>query len=835
MRIHRDGFIAVARGSGYRLVLAAILLLLSSLAMATTTINHQFTPATIAQGDVSVYRITIANDATVPLTDAAVTSLLAPNITVANPLVINNTCGFTVDPSVVAGGSSVVLTNGTIPAQVNNNVDGQCFFEINVTSITPGNHVITIPANSTPDATTAGYQAFQAGTRVSNDTLANATLFVTALQAPTGSKTFAPSPAIVGNSVTLSIVLNNPNATSTMPLTTFVDPLPAGMVVAANPNPSVTCTGSGATNGTVTANPGEGSVTLTGGTIGQAGQCTLTVNVLVPTIAGTSQSLTNSVPAGAIGNTRGLTSLGFSRDLTINAPIGVSKRFSPEVIPVGQPSLMTIVITNSSANSDLTITQFDDVFPSGMVLSDPLNAQVLCTPDGGGNTTNGALTDTNDIPLAAGATSIRLTGAVAGRSGNCTIAADVTASAEATLVNDIASNAVQNPGNIGSPVASATLQAYGELRVSKTVVPEQEGQGRVAPGQWAQFSVTIENYSGAPVTNASITDGLPAVNGFQMVLDNSGGIPVSDSCNFTFTAGANQNQDGTPNLIGTNGTIPAGTGTVPGSCVVVFRARIPADAPVGAVFANTLPVGAVTGSGGQNTNSVTRNVVVVNAVLLTKSFSPTSVAQGQASTLTLAVRNRTVNALTAVNLTDNLPTGLTLAADPSPTSTCGGSLSAFPGGNQIVLTGGTVPARPTASIDVACTITVRVTGNTLGTYTNTVNPGDFSSSGGTIPAPVSANLNITAGLTATKAFSPAATAPGGGSRVTIRLLNQSSGELTNISINDTGFAAGLTVANPANTATSCAGTPVFTVNPGASFARLDGASLPAGASCDFST
>ncbi len=373
MRIHRGGFIAVVRGLGFRLGLAAILLLLSSLAMATTTINHQFTPATIAQGDVSVYRITIANDATVPLTEAAVTSLLAPNITIADPLAVNNTCGFTVDPSVVAGGSSVVLTNGTIPAQVNN-VDGQCFFEINVTSITPGNHVITIPANSTPDLTTPGYRALQDGVPVFNETLANATLFVTALQAPTGSKTFAPSPAIVGNSVTLSIVLNNPNATSTIPLTTFVDTLPAGMEVAAVPDPSVICTGTGASNGAFAANPGDNTLTLTGGIIGAGGLCTLTVNVVVPTIAGTSQSFTNSVPAGAIGNTRGLTSPGFSRDLTINVPIGVSKRFSPEVIPVGQPSLMTIVITNSSANSDLTITQFDDVFPSGMVLSNPLNA-----------------------------------------------------------------------------------------------------------------------------------------------------------------------------------------------------------------------------------------------------------------------------------------------------------------------------------------------------------------------------------------------------------------------------------------------------------------------------
>lgn len=826
-----DGSLLTGRGKGLRPWLAVLLFLGSGAAFATTTINHQFAPATISQGDVSAYRITIANDATVPLTAAAVTSLLAPNIRIAEPLAINNTCGFTVDPSVAAGGSSVILTGGTIPAAAGT-THGQCYLEVNVTSVVAGNHIITIPANTDPGPTTAGYSALQDGVPVSNDTPANATLLVAPLLAPTGSKTFSPDPAVVGNPVTLRIVLTNPNPGSTMPLTSFADDLPDGMVVAPVPNAAVACTGAGATNGTVTAGAGEGSVTLAGGTIGNGGSCTVTVDVVVPSIEGTNAALTNAVPAGAIGNERGLESPAFSGSLTVNAPIGVTKDFNPDVIPVGQPSRMTIVIANRSATSDLVIQDFLDQFPVGMTLSGNGNGTVSCTPDGNGVTTNGTLTlDTDSLGLA---------GAVAGRNGSCTIGVDVTAPGEAALINTIEANAVQNPGGIGSPAASAALYAYAALQVEKSVRPEVDGTGYVAPGQWAEFAVRIRNYSGAPVTNASITDNLPVAAGYQMVLDGSGGIPVSDSCGFSFPAGAGQNADGEPRLAGTSGTIPANAGTAPGSCELVFRARLPAEAPAGVTFTNSLPAGAVTGSGNGpggdvgNTNEAASNLVSVDAVFLTKSFSPEDIAQGQASVLTLGVRNRTVNTLTGIDLTDLLPLGLTLAANPDPSSDCGGSLATFPGSNQLVLTGGSVAARGAESVDVACTIRVRVTGSAIGTYTNTIDPGDFDSSGGTIPGPVSANLRITAGLTATKGFSPAAVAAGGRSRVTIRILSQSPGALTNVSLNDTGFAPGLTVANPANAATSCGGAPVITANPGASFVRLDGVSLPAGASCDLS-
>lgn len=806
-------------------------------AVATTTINHQFSPATINQGDASSYTITIANDVSVPLASANVTVVLPAQVVIANPLVSVNGCGFTGVTS-LPGTSTVELTGGTIPAKVGG-VDGQCAFQVTVTSSVPGSHVATIPANTTPGPATSGYEALENGVTVSNGTLANATLVVTALSPPTGVKVFSPSPGIAGDPITLTITLTNPNAGVTMPLTSFTDTLPAGMVVASPANASTSCGGAGAVNGVVAATPGSGTITLTGGVIGQGGTCTISARVVAPSVTGISQVFTNSVLAGEIGNTRGLTSPAFSRDETVNSPIGVGKSISPASVPAGQPALMTITLANASTANPLAITNFDDdltgttltlLGTASAPVAAPSNPAVTCTGTGANNGTLSAPVDTANV-------TINLAGATAGPLGNCTITAYVTSTTDGLHTNSIPPNAVQNPSNHDSPAASANLTANAQLTVDKTVSLNQ-----VAPGQWTTFTVTVNNWSGGPVGNVSFTDSLPLNGTDQMVLDESGGPnPVSSvGCAGGTWAGG----DGDSALTWVNGTVAAGSGSTPGTCTIVFRARLPATATTGLSFANQIPSNGVTGigngPGGPGTAVVNPNaspavnVTTVDSVEVTKSFSPGSIAQGGVSTLTLRVRNRTVSGLTAVNLTDTLPAGLTLAANPATTNTCGGTPQAFPGDNKIVLTAGTVSARPAASTQAECVITAQVTGSTLGTHTNSIAPGDFSSSAGTIPGAVSANLAITTGLTGSKSFSPTSATSGGVARVTIHVSNTSSGALSGVAINDSNFSTGLTVANPANAATSCGGSPTLVVNPGAGSAQLLGASLPAGAGCDFS-
>ena len=820
--------------------------LCSGAALASTTINHQFTAATINPGDVSQYRITIANSSIVPLTAAAVTEVLPAAITIASPANITNTCGFTVSAA-VPGTSTVFLTAGTIPAGTGI-VDGQCFFQIDVTATITGNHVANIPANTTPNATTSGYTAKESGVDVFNTTPANATLSVNTLNNPTGSKAFVPSPAIAGDPVTLTITLTNPNAGATMPLTSFTDTLPAGMVVANPAGASTSCSGVGFVNGALSPAPApnDTSVTLAGGTIGRSGTCTISVKVVVPALVPTSQVFTNLVGAGAIGNTRGLTSPAFSQPLTVNTPIGVTKSFATLNIPAGQPSVMTLRISNASTANALDITSFiDDLTGTTLKVMDLTsvpaapNPAVVCT---GVGAVNGTLT----APANLVDQTITLTGAKAGPGGTCTLTISMTSTVDGAHVNTVPANAVVNPKSFASPgPVTATLTANAQLTVSKAVTVTN-----VAPGQWTQFTVTINNFSGGPVTGVTFKDVLPKNGANQMTLFDAGSgffTAPGPGCTggaFTGTDAAGVTTGLAPTaadagLLWTGGTIVAGVGASPGVCTISIWAQLPAGAPTGLTFTNSIPIGSITGTGPAggvgNVNAGSVNVVSIASGAVTKAFAPAAIAQGQQSTLTITLFNRTVTALTGVALTDNLPAGVTLAANPAATNTCGGSLQAFPNDVVVKLTGGTVPARPVASQEATCVITVRVTGSTLGVKTNTINPADFTNTQGvTIPAAVSANLTINTGVTGTKSFTPASVSSGGVARVKITVNNTSSGALTNVAVDDNTFSAGLTVANPANAATNCAGSPTMVVTPGIARAQLLGATLNAGASCDFS-
>ena len=842
-------------------VMSVVLGVVTQAAWASTSINHSFTGNVINQGDQSLYTITITNDALVPLTNARVTALLdntlaSPDVsgglvTLVSGTPVSNSCGFTVDAA--APGSSVLaLSNGTIPAGTST-AAAQCTFSLYVTGVTPGTYHAAMPANQTPSASHAGYEALEGAVTVTNATSADVTLQINALSAPTGTKSFSPTTGIAGDPITLTVTLTNPNATATMPLTTFTDTLPDNggghaMVVANPASPTVSCTGTGAVNGVVSATAGDGSWTLTGGTIGQGGACTVTVRVTVPTVNGTVQSFDNMLAAAAIGNTRGLTSPSFHQAINVQTPIVVSKSFSPTSISAGQASLMTLTITNNSTSQALPITSFVDDLTGTTIkvlttTSAPVaaaaNPTVVCDGAGAIGGTPTYTADTLDTQLSVSGVQA---GPKSGALGKCVITAYVTSAVDGAHANTIAANAVVNPAGHASAAASATLTAFAQLTVTKTVAP-----ANVAPGQWTTFTVAISNWSGGTVTNVNFRDLLPAPSGHQMtVFDAGAGVYSTDAgCSggtWTGTDATGTSTGAAPvsgvdaGLMWTGGTVVAGSGASAGVCTITFRAQVPATAPNAVTFNNQIPIGGVTGDGpnGAITNpaaSTVASVTSVNAVSVLKAFSPTSIAQGAQATLTLTLRNRVAGALTAVDLTDNLPSGMVLAANPTPTNTCGGSLQAFPNDNKLILTGGSIAARPAATEYTQCQITVRVTSTALGVLTNTIQPADFSSSGGTIAAAVSANLTVTTGVTASKSFAPTSVMGGGVARVTVTINNTYNGQLTGVSATDP-LPANMTVANPANASTTCSGGSV-TANPGDSSVQLVGGSLAAATSCQF--
>ncbi|PWD50824.1 hypothetical protein C8046_09360 [Serinibacter arcticus] len=130
------------------------------------------------------------------------------------------------------------------------------------------------------------------------------------------------------------------------------------------------------------------------------------------------------------------------------------------------------------------------------------------------------------------------------------------------------------------------------------------------------------------------------------------------------------------------------------------------------------------------------NVRVLDATpSLDTSFSPTSVTNVGASTLTYTVTNTTE--LAAKNdfaFTNTLPTGLVVANPAAATSTCGnGTVTAAVGSGTVALAGGDLAAG-----QVSCTVTVRVTAPLTGTYTN--GPANIATA--LVPAPA-ATLTVT--------------------------------------------------------------------------------------------
>ena len=107
-----------------------------------------------------------------------------------------------------------------------------------------------------------------------------------------------------------------------------------------------------------------------------------------------------------------------------------------------------------------------------------------------------------------------------------------------------------------------------------------------------------------------------------------------------------------------------------------------------------------------------------------KAFAPEPTAAGGANSLTFTIDN-TVNEVevTALDFTDTLPTGMSVAPEPRATTSCaGGTLTAAPDAGTISYTDGTV------GTGASCMVKVDVTGAAAGTYVNTT--GDLTSSAG---------------------------------------------------------------------------------------------------------
>ena len=710
--------------------------------------------------------ITISNpNATAGLTGVAFTDTYPTNLlnsTTPNPT-LNCTSGSTATRTGGgASGSTIGMSGGSLAP------GGSCTVVVNVNSAIAGNYT-----NSTGLIVSANGGT---GTAVST------TLNVSNLTAPTITKAFAPTSINTNGTSVLTITLSNANAGSTITNATITDTYPLGLVNAVTPVASTTCGGS------LTAVAGGNSVALSGGTIPAAGNCTVSVTVT----SSLPSNYNNNIPAGALtsGNA-GDNATSTSAVLTVVNPPSIIKSFTPNSVATNTNSLLTITVTNPNTVVALTGAGFTDNYPLTPGTGLKNNGTVVsntCTTGGTAGT----------VTAVTGGTSLSYANATIAANGSCTLTINVRATATGSYVNTTGAVTSTNGGT--GNTTSATL-SVGQPAISKAF-----GTNPVNTNGTSVLTITLSNPTAAAMTLAAFTDTYPGG------MTNAATPAASTTCALgTLTAAANG-----PSVALSGATIPAN-----GSCTVTVTVT------AFNTGTNTIPVGGLTVSGGaSNTNAASTILDVNPAAVVSKSFSPTSIAKNGTSTLTITVQNNNNAAMTGVAFTDSYPAALVNTATPTITATPATctftTLTAASGGNSFALTGGSIP------LNTACLYTVKVTSATEGSYVNST--GTVTSINYGIGSAASGTLTVTpSSPTVAKAFSPATINAGATSVMTITLTNPNTlAAITGAAFTDI-YPAGMTNANSASPATTCVGTATAADN--GNSVQLAGATIPANSSC----
>lgn len=679
--------------------------------LAQPTVTDSFSPSTVPITTPSTLTIAISNPNASDITGASFTDSYTlvsgvgslVNSSVPNAQFINQTTGTSCSGTLTAtaGASSLTLSLGVIPANTT------CTITVSVNSTGNTGNAIGTYQNS----------VVVASTNAPSSAVQSAQLVTTVLAAPSIAKSFNPTsvPADgAAHSSVLTITLTNPPAnTGAITGVTgsggsgLIDSFPAGMTTA----PSATLANSCGGTGTLAS----GSISLTGGTIPANGSCTLSTTVQVTTSTAGKQynNTTNSVttsdatPSAATSNTATLTAA------ALTAP-AVTKSFAQSQVGVGLSTVMTVSLSNPASNTGpITGVNFSDSYPTNGGSGTLVNASSTAAFDASSSAgCSGTVAGSN------GGNSLTLTGGSIPVGGTCVIKISVASATPGAYNNSL----TVNSSNAGSVSTSATLNVLQPL----SSVTKSFSQNILAGGQ-SVLTVTLANLNNAiAVTGVGFTDSYP-VN-----LYNSAALNAATTCTGGSAAAANGAGNGTLTLSGA--TIPGG-----GSCTVTVTVTSSVLGSYTNTIAtiNTANAGTVTGVSGTL-------AVLMAAPTVTKSFATSPVYANSSSNLAITLVNAGGSAITGVSFTDIFPTvpgSLVVAAAPNHfLNSCGGTVttagggSIAPGVNSLLLTGGTIPANG------SCTVQVDVVSATVGSYTNTTS--QVTSANAFSAGPASAGLSV---------------------------------------------------------------------------------------------
>ena len=598
------------------------------------------------------------------------------------------------------------------------------------------------------------------------------------------SMAFSPARITPGGVSRLTYRLRN--NTSIPVIRTFLrDVLPAGVVVAAQPNAETTCpnfdfnffnlfAAAGNDEITLAASFDESSVLST-----IIDECTASVDV-TSAVPGSYPNVTGFITSSSHGN-----SPPAEATLTVVDAPGFAKAFSPPAVDPGGVSTLTFTIDNAANLIEVGSLAFNDNFPDGMIVAPDPDTQTTCT---GGT-----------ISAAAGGASVGYSGGGVAAGASCTVSVDVQAVGLVGPLENI-SGALTSDLPDDAPGAAATLT----VNDAPLIVLMEFTPSTIAQSGVSRLSYTLSNGAAIAATEVSLTDTLPANVALAAAPD------ARTTCTGgTLTAAAGGNQ-----ISYSGGAVAAGD-----ACAI----SVDVTSSVAGSYPNATEE--LTSALGDSTPAEA-TLTVVDAPVFSKAFSPATIDQGEVSTLTFTIDNgANLIDVGPLAFTDNFPDGMIVATPPNTTTSCGdGTVFRRPGSSTVSLTDGAVAA------GASCTVSVDVRGLRSGTLENI--SGELTSNLPDAAPPALATLTVgEAPLIVSMEFSPSTIAQGGISTLSYTLSNGAAIAATEVSLTDM-LPANVVVADAPAAQTSCGGT----FNPGAGDTALtftDG-NLAAGGTCAIS-
>lgn len=453
--------------------------------------------------------------------------------------------------------------------------------------------------------------------------------------------------------------------------------------------------------------------------------------------------------------------------VVLQAP-AIAKSFSPTARAVNGSSQMVITVTNGNTAHALSGVSFSDTYPAGLVNVNPSGVVTTC-PGG---------------TLTVSANSIALTGASLPASSSCTVTADTTSSSPATYTNSTGTVTSSNGGTGNSASANVTFTTL-------PTVSKSFASATIPAGGVTTLTFVVTNNGSVGITSLAFTDLFPP----GLVLASPVALAPVAACGGTVESwngsAASVLTAGAPGLRLSGGALA----TAGASCSFSVNVTV---ASAGSYDNTTSGVSSSLGTTGPVSN--TANLRVLAPPVPAKAFSPSTIGRGQSSRLIVTLANPNPVAVTGVAFTDTYPANLLNSATPSPGGSCGGVVSATAGGSSLSLSGGTIPASS------SCTVEANVTSDVVNVsgYTNTLVAGAVTSgNAGSSTVPATATLVVNATPTIAKSFSFDVAAAS--TTMTLTITNNHTAGISGLSFTDV-FPFGMLVDSPLTSTNSCGGT-----------------------------